>query len=70
MWKQIQGNLNPADLASRGLKCSQLKNQHLVYGQKLLRQMLNFNPETVSTEIDPQDPEVKVVKTVLSKTTV
>ena len=32
--------------------------------------MFNFNPETVSTEIDPQDPEVKVVKTVLSTTTV
>ena len=32
--------------------------------------MLNFKPETVSTEIDPQDPKVRVVKTVLSTTTV
>ena len=39
-------------------------------GQKLLRQIFNFNPETVSTEIDPQDPEVQVVKTVLSTTTI
>lgn len=68
-WHHIPGDINPADIASRGLEVSKLYNSPWFQGPKFLQERdlsSVIEKRCLDTEVPMDDPEVKRMKTVNS----
>ena len=70
LWRHIAGELNPADIGSRGRECSKLPDSMWFDGPDFLRQTDSGyqKPLTIVPDIEEHDPEVKKLKTYATST--
>ena len=68
-WRHVSSETNPADIASRGMKASQLVNNDMWWsGPDFLQEQTHPQSNDNSFQISDNDPEVKRIKTLATTT--